>query len=180
MVDYLVYPISWGREYELEIQEVYRLFKDQERKIFDLTWYDEGNDLFDFIQDIILSGGVFVTKDITNNKIAGVFVLTEPKEFRGVVLHTDVHCAVSKSYWGKEARNISREFITHLQENYNINKLIACVPQCGYGIIKLLKSMGFSHEGTIKKVLPYLDKNNNVKLYDKLIYSLDLQTKEND
>lgn len=180
MKTYITYPIVWGKEYEKEIQEVYRLFKDQEKKIFDLTWYDAGNNLMDFIEELVKDGGVFVTKDFESNKIAATFVLVDPVIFREVVLYANVHCAVSKAYWGKEARSISANFISHLEDNYKINRLIASVPQCGYGIIKLLKNMGFLHEGTVKRVLPYLDKNSEVKLYDKLIYSLDLQIKEND
>lgn len=172
---YVTYPITWTKEYEKEIQEVYRLFKDQERKIFDLTWYDAGNNLMDFIEELIKDGGVFVTKDFEDNKIAATFVLVDPVIFRDTVLYANVHCAVSKAFWGKEARNISGNFISYLEDNYSIKRLIANVPQCGYGIIKLLKNMGFHHEGTIKRVLPYLDKNSEVKLYDKLIYSLDLK-----
>lgn len=56
--------------------------------------------------------------------------------------------------------------------NFNIRKFIATVPQCGYGIIKLLKDLGFQHEGTMKENLVYLDKNNNPKLYDELVYGL--------
>ena len=51
---YTTYPIYWEKEYEKEIAEVYRLFKDQERKIFDLSWHEANPDgLMDFIEDII-------------------------------------------------------------------------------------------------------------------------------
>ena len=51
----------------------------------------------------------------------------------------------------------------YLFTNYNIKKVIAQVPQCGYGVIKLLKDIGFKHEGTLKQALLFLDKNNKPK-----------------
>lgn len=171
---YVTYPIYWEKEFEKEIAEVYRLFKDQERKIFDLSWHEANPDgLMDFIEDIIKEASVFVVKD--NETIAGAFILTDPKIYKDVAIHIDTHCAVSKKYWGPDSREVCKSFIDYLKKNFKINRLLASVPQCGYGIIKLLKNMGFKHEGTIKKALIYKDKHDEDKLYDKLIYALDLE-----
>ena len=145
---YVTTPILWTKEFENEISEVYRLFKDQENKIFDLAWHDENPN-----------------------------VLVNPNIFRNVVLSIEAHCAISKRYWGKTSRDVMNSFKEYLRNNFNINRIIATVPQCGYGVIKLLKNIGFRHEGTIKRVLVYNDKNNQPKLYDKLIYALDMEEK---
>lgn len=169
-------PIFWDKTFENEIAEVYRLFKDQEKKIFDLTWFEENpNGIMDFIEDIIKNNNVFVVKD--NDVVAGAFIIIDPKYYKDTILFANVHCSVSKKYWGKKSREVSKCFIKFLKDNFKINKLIAEVPQCGYGIIKLLKNVGFIHEGTIKKVLIYNNKDNEPKLYDKLIYSLDMEDK---
>ena len=173
---YVTTPILWTKEFENEISEVYRLFKDQENKIFDLAWHDENpNGLMDFIENIIRQELVFVVKD--GDRVAGAFILVNPNIFRNVVLSIEAHCAISKRYWGKTSRDVMNSFKEYLRKNFNINRIIATVPQCGYGVIKLLKNIGFRHEGTIKRVLVYNDKNNQPKLYDKLIYALDMEEK---
>ena len=97
--------------------------------------------------------------------------LENPRMFKDIIIRTDVHTAVRKKYWGKQSREIMNLFKSYLLTNYKIKKLIASVPQCGYGVIKLLKDIGFKHEGTIKQALLFKDKNDIPKFYDELIYS---------
>ena len=173
---YVTIPIFWEKTFEKEISEVYRLFKDQENKIFDLAWHElNPNGLMDFIEAIIKEANVFVVKD--GEDIAGAFIIMNPQYYKDMVVSAEAHCAISKRYWGKTARVIMESFKQYLNNNFKINRIIASVPQCGYGIIKLLKNIGFRHEGTIKRVLVYNDKNNEPKLYDKLIYALDMEEK---
>lgn len=172
--EYIVDNIVWDTMYEREISEVYRLLKDQERKIFDLAWFEDNQDgIMGYVEDKVKDGGVFVIRD--NDIIAGMFILDNPRTYKDYVIACDVHCAISKKYWGKDSRDVCNAFKEYLKANHNIKRLIANVPQCGYGVIKLLKNIGFKHEGTIKKVLVFKDKNNNDKLYDGLVYGLDLE-----
>ena len=167
---YNIIKVSWSPAYSKEIEEIYRMLRDQEHKIFDLSWYDMGGDLLNYVEARIKEDAVFViTKD---DDICAFFILENPRLFQDVITRVDVHTAVRKKYWGKTSREIMNTFRDYLFSNYKIKKVIASVPQCGYGVIKLLKDIGFRHEGTLKQALLFLDKNNKPKYYDELIYSL--------
>lgn len=171
---YTVTPIYWTAEYNDEIAEAYRLLKDQERKIFDLAWHEDNPEgVMRYIEDQVRNNMVFIVK--SEDKVAGVFMLENFRTYKNTILACDIHCAISKKFWGEKARNVCKAFAEFLKQEYNINRVIANVPQCGYGVIKLLKSVGFKHEGTVKKVLVFKDKDGNDKLYDGLIYGLDLE-----
>ena len=59
-----------------------------------------------------------------------------------------------------------------MEENwYPINRIEAFVPSHNFGVIKLLKDVGFTIEGTLKNRLIYKDKNGNEKYYNQLVYS---------
>lgn len=168
---YEIIQLDWTQKYAFEISEVYRMLKDQERKIFDLAWhykYDDNN-LMNIIERNIKLGQIFVAKD--NNEVAGMVMLTDPRTFGDLIITVDVHTAIRKKYWGKESRDILRQIHSYIKGEFKIKKVIATVPQCGYGIIKLLKDIGFKHEGTLKEACLYPDKNDKPKFYDKLIYS---------
>lgn len=168
--NYNIIKVSWSPAYSKEIEEIYRMLKDQEHKIFDLSWYDMGGDLLNYVEARIKEDAVFViTKD---DDICAFFILENPRLFQNVITRVDVHTAVRKKYWGKTSREIMNTFKDYVFSNYKIKKVIASVPQCGYGVIKLLKDIGFRHEGTLKQALLFLDKNNKPKYYDELIYSL--------
>lgn len=167
---YNVIKINWSPTYSKEIEEIYRMLRDQEHKIFDLSWYDMGGNLLNYVEARIKEDAVFViTKD---EDICAFFILENPRLFGDIITRVDVHTAVRKKYWGKTSREIMNMFRDYLFSNYRIKKVIASVPQCGYGVIKLLKDIGFRHEGTLKEALLFLDKNNKPKYYDELIYSL--------
>ena len=167
---YEVIRVRWQPEYQEDIQEIYRMFKDQERKIFPLTTYFNGGSVMDLVEEMCENDFVFLIKD--DEVPCGVFVLESPQAFNNIITRVDVHCAIRRPFWGAKAREICRMFVDYLHDNYPIKKLIAEVPQCGYGVIKLLKDMGFKHEGTMKDATIYNDKNGNPKFYDALIYSL--------
>lgn len=168
---YQTIQLHWSPTFEKEIQEVYRMLKDQENKIFDLAWHDKynNNSIMNIIEKHIKLGQIFVEK--YNDDVAGMVMLTDPRTFGDLIITVDVHAVIRKKYWGKPSRDILRDIKQYLDKNFKIKKMIASVPQCGYGVIKLLKDLGFKHEGTLKQACLYPDKNNKPKFYDKLIYS---------
>lgn len=167
---YEVIQVKWEPNYQEDIKEIYRMFKDQERKIFPLTAYNDNVNVMDLVQDVCENDFVFLIKE--DNNACGVFVLDNPRIFHNIIARVNIHCAIRRTYWGAKAREICKLFRQYLYENYTIKKIVAEVPQCGYGVIKLLKDMGLKHEGTLKEATLYKDKNGKPKFYDALIYSL--------
>ena len=173
MNKYQVYQITWEPRYEKEIQEIYRMNKDQETKIFDLTFYDQWQDVMEYVEYAVKTGSMFVVRDNEDDDICAFYTFDNcPPTFGEIIARTYIHTAIRKKYWGKQSREICKEFLDYLKTNYYIKKIIAQVPQCGYGVIKLLKDLSFTHEGTLKQCLLYKDKNGKPKWYDQLIYSL--------
>lgn len=172
MSEYMVYQITWEPRYEKEIQEIYRMYKDQQNKIFDLTFYDQYQDVMEYVEDAVKSGGMFVVKNNEDDICAFFTFDSNPDTFGEVITKANIHMAIRRKFWGKTSRDICKEFLDYLARNYYIKKIIAEVPQCGYGVIKLLKDLNFTHEGTLKQCLLYKDRNNKPKWYDQLIYSL--------
>ena len=167
---YEVIQVKWEPNFQNEIKEIYRMFKDQERKIFPLTTYDEGTTIMDMVELMCKEDFVFLVKD--NNTPCAVFILERPEVYKVIITRVNIHCAVRRPYWGAKSREICKVFLNFLDSHYLIKKLIAEVPQCGYGVIKLLKDLGFKHEGTMKEASLYQDKNGQPKFHDALIYSL--------
>lgn len=167
---YEVIKVKWEPNYQEDIKEIYRMFKDQERKIFPLTTYFNNTDVMDLVQLMCEEDFVFLIKE--QGVPCAVFVLESPQVFHNIIARVNVHTAIRRPFWGSKSREICRCFLGYLNDNYIIKKLIAEVPQCGYGVIKLLKDMGFKHEGTMKDATIYNDKNGKPKFYDALIYSL--------
>lgn len=168
--EYKIYPITWDKFFEKEIETIYQMYKDQEHRIFSLDIYSNGGTVMDIIQDTIENDRVFVIKD--NDNIVATFTLEDAIMFGDIITEMKIHIAIRRKHWGKESRKICGAIRDYLFKWYKFKKLIAEVPQCKYGVIKLLKDMGLKHEGTLKSCLLYLDKNNNPKWYDKLIYTL--------
>ena len=50
MEQFTILPITWSPVYQKEIEEIYRMLKDQEHKIFDLTWYDMGGNILNYVE----------------------------------------------------------------------------------------------------------------------------------
>ena len=167
---YEVIQVKWEPNFQEDIKEIYRMFKDQERKIFDLTVLDENTSVMDMVELMCKEDYVFLIKE--DNVPCAVFALENPLMFKNIITRVNIHCAIRRHYWGAKAREICRFFRQFLFENIIIKKIIAEVPQCGYGVIKLLKDMGFKHEGTMKEASIYRDKQGKPKFYDVLIYSL--------
>jgi len=167
---YKIYPIEWEARFNNEIELVYKMFKDQEHRIFDLSAYDNYGSVMDIVEDTITNDTVFVVVNSDGYLVAS-FILEDAILYQDIILEVKLHCAIRRPFWGSVSRDICRAMKQYLDDNYTIKKLIAEVPQCKYGIIKLLKDIGFKHEGTLKECTIYKDKNNNPKFYDKLIYT---------
>lgn len=165
---YEVTRLKWSNDFQNEITEVYKMFKDQERKIFDLTALDNAT-VMDIIEESIRNDTVFIVKDC--DLVCCCVIIENPAMYQGQLIKANIHCVIRKAFWGKESRNIGKAFLDFMDKYFSPIKLIASVPQCGYGVIKLLKDLGFVHEGTMKQSRLYLDRNNQPKLYDELIYS---------
>ena len=168
--------VEWDKSFEREISEIYRILKDQENKIFDLSWYEDNNSgIMGYVESKVKKEAVFVILDTELNNIAGVFIIEDMRPYNGKILYATAHCVIPKKYWGKTSKDICEVFKTYLQVNCPIKRLIANVPQNAYSLIKLLKYIGFRHEGTLKRTLVFKDKNGNDKLYDSMLYGLDLE-----
>ena len=163
--------------YEL-VKEIYRLHKEQANKLFDLSsGIDTDEDILDMINDNISNNVVLIVIDRENSRYAGCLIFDCIKLFDGEIINCGVHIVISKRYWGKESRRIIKDCYRFLKENIKPIKRMECnVPSNNFGIIKLLKDVGFKIEGTCKKRLVFKDKHGNPKLYDELCYSnLDLE-----
>lgn len=169
--DYTIKIVEWTPAHEAYIQEVYRLLKDQENKIFDLT-YGSKSTILDYVERSIKDGLVFIIIDNTGMP-CGFTMLSELKRYKGIVSSCNLHCAIGKRSWGKKSREIGRAFLKYLEDNYlPIKRLVASVPQHNFGVVKLLKDLGFRHEGTLRSNLIFEDKYGNEKYYDELVYSI--------
>lgn len=168
--DYQVELIEWSKDFQEEIKEVYTMLKDQENKIFDLSFYDTfKTDIMGYTEDAIRNNMVFVIKK--DNDICGFFMFEDPRYYKDIILSVNTHCAVRKKYWGRQSREVCKAMDDYLTNNMRIKRLVASIPQHGYGVIKLLKDIGFKHEGTQKKALIFEDKYGKEKYYDELIYT---------
>lgn len=169
---YIVQKVEWIPKHFDDIEAIYNMLKTQERKIFDLSYYSTGCSIMDYVEKCIKEDIVFIVKDVDTFEICAFFILEEPRVFEDIITRVDVHTAIRKKYWGQQSREIVKAFKDYILSIYNIKKFVATVPQCGYGVIKLLKDIGFKHEGTLKNSVVFTDKNNKPKFYDELIYSL--------
>ena len=163
--------------YEL-VKEIYRLHKEQANKLFDLSsGIDTDEDILDMINDSISNNIVLIVIDRECGRYAGCLIFDCIKLFNDEIINCGVHVVISKKYWGKESRKIIKDCYRFLKENIKPIKRMECnVPSNNFGIIKLLKDVGFKIEGTCKKRLVFKDKHGNPKLYDELCYSnLDLE-----
>lgn len=169
-MEYNVVQVKWTPDHEKYISEVYRLLRDQETRIFDLSYGDR--DILDYIEYHLQKDMIYVILDNENN-VCAFFMLEDIKPYKEIIIRAELHCAVGKRSWGKKSRELGKAMLDYLNNNLPpLKRLVASVPQQNFGVIKLLKDLGFKHEGTLKQNLVYLDKNNKEKYYDELMYSI--------
>lgn len=164
-------PITFEKENLEYIQEIYRLHKDQKRKIFDLGCGI--HDVMDYVEYKIKdnSAVVLVAVDKSNGQVGGVVTLDGLRYFKNDIARCNVHIVVCRKYWGKSSREIIFQVYDWLDKNLKpIHRMEARVPANNYGVIKLLKDVGFKVEGTARQTLIFMDRNNNPKYYDEIIF----------
>lgn len=162
--------VEWVPEHEAYISEVYRLLKDQENKIFDLSVGDM--DVMDYVEYHVQKNAVYVIID-SEDKVCAFFMLENIKPYKEIILSADLHCAIGKRSWGKKSRLVIKSMLDYLEEFLPpLKRLVASVPQHNFGVVKLLKDSGFKHEGTLRSNLIFKNKQGEEKYYDELVYSI--------
>ena len=156
-----------------KVKEVYRLHKEQASKLFDLSSSivtDE--DIMDYIKVRITYDIVLLAIDKETNHYSGCVILQDPIVYNDRIVNMECHLVAGKRYWGSNSRQIIFDCYKYLKDNMKpIDRLECSVPSNNYGIIKLLKDVGFKVEGTLKNKLIFRDKNNKPRHYNELIYS---------
>lgn len=177
---YVVQRIDLSERYSYEIQEIYKIIKSQERQLINES-LKEVCDAESFLENALRNDYVFAVRD--GDTICAYLILDGLDTLGNEIINVYCHPAVAKEYWGKPSREIMTALRDYLFKNFRIRKLSANVPQCAYGVIKLLKDIDFKHEATIKQTCAYKDKQGKIKFYDELIYGMfnqELIDKEND
>ena len=160
-------------DYE-KVKEVYRLHKEQAKRIFSLSsGIESDKDIMECIRDNIRDNIVLLAKDVTNNnRYAAMVGFDDIVVHDGVIVNMKCHIVVNKKYWGQESRKIIFDLYEYLKENMKpIKRLEAFVPSNNFGIIKLLKDVGFKIEGTLKNRVIYNNKDGIPTYYNELVYS---------
>jgi RimJ/RimL family protein N-acetyltransferase len=159
-------------DYE-KVKEVYRLHKEQANKIFGLSsGVSTDEDIMECIRDNIDANMVLLAIDTTNGKYAAMVGFDNIIMYDGTVANMRCHIIVNKRYWGQESRHIIFDWFEYAKENMKpIKRLEAFVPSNNFGIIKLLKDVGFKIEGTLKDRVIYKNKDGVPTYYNELVYS---------
>lgn len=159
-------------DYE-KVKEIYRLHKEQKRILFGLTsGITTDEEIMECLKDAIENEIVMLAIDTTTGKYAGMVGFDNIRIYNDEIISMGCHIVISKRYWGPESRKIIFDCYKYLDDNMKpIKRLEAFVPSNAYGIIKLLKDVGFKIEGTLKNRLVYPNKDNVPTKYNELVYS---------
>lgn len=161
-----------AKDYE-KVKEVYRLHKEQSNKLFDLSSnITSDKDIMDMVKGRIEYDEVLLVVDKSTGQYAGCITFESIRIYGDRIINMIAHPIICKRYWGKQSRDIIEDCYRFLEENWlPINRIEARVPSNNYGVIKLLKDVGFKVEGTLVNRLIYKDKYGKDKYYNQLIYS---------
>ena len=156
-----------------KVKEVYRLHKEQANKIFNLaSGITTDEDIMECIKNDIENNLVMLAVDTTTGKYSAVVTYDNINIFDDTIVSMGVHIVVGKKYWGPESRKIIFDAYEHIKENMKpVKRLEAFVPSNNFGIIKLLKDVGFKIEGTLKNRVVYKNKDGIPTYYNELVYS---------
>lgn len=159
-------------DYE-KVKEVYRLHKEQASKIFNLaSGISTDEDIMERIKYDIENNLVILAIDKHSGRYSAVITYDNITIFDGKIANMGVHIIIGKRYWGPESRNIIFEAYKYMKENMKpIKRLEAFVPSNNFGIIKLLKDVGFKIEGTLRDRVVYKNKDGIPTYYNELVYS---------
>lgn len=156
-----------------KVKEVYRLHKEQASKIFNLaSGISTDEDIMECIKNDIENNIVVLAIDTTNSKYSAAITYDNTNILDGDIVSMGVHIIVNKRYWGPESRRIIFDAYKWMKENMKpIKRLEAFVPSNNFGIIKLLKDVGFKIEGTLRNRVVYKNKDGIPTYYNELVYS---------
>ena len=159
-------------DYE-KVKEVYRLHKEQASKIFSLSsGITSDEDIMEVIKNDIENNIIILAIDTITGKYSGAITFDNIQIYNGEIINMGVHIVVGKRYWGPESRKIIFDAYEYVKETMKpIRRLEAFVPSNNFGIIKLLKDVGFKIEGTLKNRVIYKNKNDIPTPYNILVYS---------
>ena len=101
-------PFSFCQEDERYVTELYRLCKDQERKLFDLT--RNTSDMVELIRMCLEQPNSIYIAAVEDNDICGIFSLEDIKYYGDFILEADQHCIFARHCWGKKAREIISQY----------------------------------------------------------------------
>lgn len=163
-------PFTFCKEDQYLVTEFYRLCKDQERKLFDLT--RDVSDMVGFVRDCLETPYSLYIAAVEGDTVCGILSLENIQYYQDFILEAEQHCVFARHCWGKKTREIISRYYDYLDKEIKpIKRLVASVPQHNFGVIKLLKDVGFKLEGTLKDKLIYKGKDGKPKFYNELVYT---------
>ena len=159
-------------DYE-KVREVYRLHKEQASKIFSLSsGISSDEDIMECIKNDIENNIILLAVDKETGRYSAAITFDNITIFNNEIANMGVHIVVGKRYWGPESRKIIFDAYEYIKNNMKpIKRLEAFVPSNNFGIIKLLKDVGFKIEGTLRNRIIYKNKNGIPTPYNILVYS---------
>ena len=170
--DFIV--VKYNKAYYNYIEEIYRLHKDQKRKIFDLACgIETDDDIIDYIKSKMENPNTFVFAVLDGDKVAATITMENICLYNNKIVRCEGHIVVCRKYWGKTSREILNQFFERMDEEFegDISRYEVYVPANNFGIIKLIKDVGFKCEGTMKNRLVFENKHGVPTLYDELLFS---------
>lgn len=172
--DFIV--VKYDKDNYKYIEQIYRLYRDQQRRVFDLACnIRDEDDVANAVEYMLTKPNciTIVAIDKDNGNVAAVFMIDDIAIYTDTIVRNSCHMIICRKYWGPTSRQLLNQMIDKLDNEFikKINRYEAHIPSNNFGLIKLLKDCGFKCEGTLKDRLLYLDKNNKPKLYDELIFT---------
>lgn len=155
-----------------KIKEVYRLHKEQATRLFGLSsGVRTDEDIMDIVKDAVENNITLLAYDNEGQRYCAVIIFENIMMYDGIVANMQVHIVISKKYWGRASRDIINDAYRYVGENMKpIKRLEAFVPANNYGVIKLLKDVGFKCEGTLRDKCIYKNKAGEPTFYNELVY----------
>jgi len=165
-------PVEFTKENYKLIEEMYRLHKDQARKIFDLACgISSDEDIMGYVEYLIIKEDSVVRLALDGDVVSACIILDDICIVDDVIARCDCHIVVGRKYWGKQSRELIQQCLDYLEEELlPIKRFEARVPSNNFGVIKLLKDVGFRVEGTCYDCLVFNNKEGKPKFYNELVF----------
>lgn len=166
--------VKYDKAYYNYIEEIYRLHKDQKKKIFDLACgIETDEDIIEYLKYKMDTPNTFVFAVLDDDRVAATIIMEKICLFNDKIVRCEGHIVVCRKYWGKSSRDILNQFFKRMDIEFDncIGRYEVYVPANNFGIIKLIKDVGFKCEGTMKNRLVFENKHGVPTLYDELLFS---------